>query len=163
MHWITRDHRGLHVSRRPDAEIPPQVLATFRHACEAFGFLVTHGERLTPLDWCERIANRYAPHHRRARVLAAIKCAMLDPDGREVNETAPTLDEYARAGFLGKPNVHAAGSPAWYAHEIGAHLRDTQRAAPRGVEVRRGGRVWVSGQLFEEIGAAAGQRFERIA
>lgn len=161
MHWITRDHRGLHVSRRPDAEIPPHVLATFRHTCEAFGFLVKHGERLTPLDWCERIEQRYAPHHRRARVLAAIKAAMLDPQGREQGETVPTLDDYARAGFLGKPNEHAPGSPAWYAHAIGAHLQATCRAAPRGVEVRRGGRVWACGKLYEEAGNGAS--FERIA
>lgn len=160
MHWIVRDHRGLHVTRRPDAEIPPHVLATFRHACEAFGFLVKHGERLTALDWCERIADRYAPHHRRARVLAAITCAMLDADGGP-RETVPTLDEYARAGYLGKPNAHDPGSPAWYAHAIGAHLQATHRTAPRGVEVRRGGRVLASGQLFQEVGN--GPHFERVA
>lgn len=75
---IERTHFGLKLTRRPDSEIPPHVLTTFRHACEVFAYLIERGERITPLDWCERIENRYAPHHRRARVTAAIKACMLD-------------------------------------------------------------------------------------
>lgn len=160
MNWITRDYRGLHVTRRADAEIPPHVLATFRHACEAFGFLVKPGERLTALDWCERIAQRYAAHHRRARVLAAIQCAMLETPTDAPREIVRTFDEYASDGYRGLANAHAEGSPAWFAHAIGAHFCTTLRGLPRGVEVRRNGRVWASGALFELIGTPG--TFERI-
>lgn len=81
MTWITRTYRGLSVTRRPDADIPPQVLETFKHACAVFGFLVDLNERITPLDWVERIEHRYAPHQKRASVVAAIKCVLLDAPG----------------------------------------------------------------------------------
>ena len=77
--WIVRTHRGdLHVPMQNAASVPPHVLATFHHACAVFAFLIERGERVTPLDWCERIEQRYAPHHRRARVTAAIKACLLD-------------------------------------------------------------------------------------
>lgn len=71
---------------QPAASIPPHVLKTFRHACDVFAFLIEPGERVTPLDWCERIEARYPPHHRRARVIAAIQACTLDAPAA-VNET----------------------------------------------------------------------------
>lgn len=167
MHWITRTHRGLNVTHRPAAEIPPHALTTFRHACEAFGFLVAIGERITPLDWCERIAKHYAPHPRRERVLAAIEWAMLDRPGclidahAETNgATLPTLADYARAGYRGQPNPHAPGSPAARAHAFGAFLHLQGSREPREVAMDRRGLIWADGAGFEEIGP--GSRFCRI-
>ncbi len=78
MFQISRDHKGLHVTRRADHLMYPHVLTTFKHAVDVFGFLVQHNERLTPLDWIERIESTYAASTRRDRTTAAIRAAMID-------------------------------------------------------------------------------------
>jgi len=133
MHWIARTYRGLHATRRPDAEIAPHALVTFRHALEAFGFLVMHGERLTPADWCERIASTYAPSARRDRIMAAILACMVDPGAGGSSSDPPSLADYARAGHAGAANPHAPGSAAWMAHAVGAQLAADGAPAPRDV------------------------------
>lgn len=165
MQWITRTQRGLNVPHRPQAEIAPHVFSTFQHACEVFAFLVQPGERLTPLDWCERIEQRYAPHYRRARVVAAIQTSTL-PAGHIAGgappeiDSMPTLTDYATAGFNGEPNPHMPSSPAWYAHAIGALMQSTGRTAPRDVRMGRGYSIHCNDMTFREVGD--GPTFERI-
>lgn len=167
MEWITRTSGGLSVPHRPASEIAPHVFTTFLHACQAFGFLVQPGERLTALDWCERIESRYAPHHRRERVVSAIHTAMLsDERGTpQENESMPTLTDYATAGFNGEPNPHMPSSPAWYAHAIGALMQSTGRTAPRDVRMGRGYSIHCNDMTFREVGSSGdgGPTFERIA
>ena len=169
MQWITRTHAGLSVPHLPQAEIAPHVFSTFRHACEVFAFLVRPGERLTALDWCERIEQRYAPHHRRARVVAAIQTAMLAAGHAGTScvgaspetDSMPTLTDYAMAGFKGEPNPHMPSSPAWYAHAIGALMQTTGRTAPHDVRMGRGYSIHCNGMTFREVGN--GPTFERVA
>lgn len=163
MVFITRTHRGrLSFVRQPDALIPPDQLTTFEHACDAFAFLIERGERVTALDWCERIASTYAPGPRVERVMRAIQSALIDRGATIDGDTMskPTnLDAYAAAGYRGEPNPHLYSSPAWFAHAIGAHMNAKGMPAPTDVRMGRGFTVRVRELQFREI---AGQRFERI-
>jgi len=96
--WIKRTHRGgLIVSVRPAGEVFPHVRTTFEHACAVFAFLIDRGERVTALDWCERIERGYAPHHRRERVIHAIKVCILGDDYAAM--TAPVIEPMSDAEF----------------------------------------------------------------
>lgn len=75
---IERTYQGLRIDSRPAHLLAPRVRVTFDHACKVFGFLVAMNERLTCLDWCERIERQYAPSARRDRTVQAIKAAMID-------------------------------------------------------------------------------------
>lgn len=94
--WIERTHRGaLALTHRPASEVYPHVFKTFEHSCSVFAFLIERGERVTPLDWCERIENGYAPHHRRERVMHAIKVCMLGDEYAALTAPAPATQEEA--------------------------------------------------------------------
>lgn len=58
------------------------------------------------------------------------------------------LTSEARAGFEGAPNPHLATSAAWYAHETGAHLRQSGRSAPRDVRMSRGDSIRANDMVF---------------
>jgi len=67
-----------------------------------------------------------------------------------------TLTEYARVGFAGNPNPHIYSSPAWYAHELGAHLQATGRPVPDNVRMGRGYRVRNRDQVFRIVALGHG-------
>ena len=166
MNWLYRGRKGLQVTRRPDAEIMPHVLVTFCHALEVFGCFVKPRERITCLDWCERIDARYAaPNARRDRVVAAVQASMLDPVSPVAavdHECAADLNltPHAEAGYRGHANPYVRGAAAHYAHALGQLFFVTGRCVPRGVRMQAADRIATCGMTFQ---LGADDRFERIA
>lgn len=72
-----------------------------------------------------------------------------------------SLDAHATAGFTGQANPHLPSSPAWFAHELGRHFRDSGRTMPRDVRMGRGHSIRVNDMLFK-IGGGTEPTFERI-
>jgi hypothetical protein len=76
---------------------------------------------------------------------------------------AVDLTEYARTGYSGAPNPNIGTSPAWFAHELGAHFQTTGRSEPRDVRMGRGDSIRANDMRFRfRIGRAAGVAFERV-
>jgi hypothetical protein len=70
---VGRSYRGAYAERR---EVEPNVLATFRYALDAYGFLVQLNERVSPEVWIKRIQEFYAPSARQIACINAIRLAM---------------------------------------------------------------------------------------
>ena len=95
MHWITRTHRGLSVTHRPAAEIPPHALTTFRHACEAFGFLVAIGERM-PFDVAAGFLVTYGTSQHALKDRAALRAGSA-PDWQALQAAIGAMTPEAQA------------------------------------------------------------------
>jgi hypothetical protein len=166
MNWLYRAPTGLQVMRRPDAEIPPHLLTIFGHAVGAFGDFVRPAERITCLDWCERIEARYAASGARGdRVVSAIQASMLDPLSPVASvehgcAADADLTRYAQAGYGRDANPFMRGSAACSAHALGQLFFVTGRSVPRDVRLLGSGRIAGSGMTFL---FGADDRFERIA
>lgn len=74
------------------------------------------------------------------------------------------LTAYAHVGFAREPNPHLWSSPAWLAHELGWHLRDTGRAVPTDVRMGRGDSIWCREKRYKVTYTKGSQAvaFERV-
>jgi hypothetical protein len=73
---------------------------------------------------------------------------------------ATDLTKYAVEGYEGVPNTHIYSSPAWFAYQIGVHLRkngitDLGPVVPENVRMGRGYTIHASGTLYEFKGNSA--------
>ena len=147
----------LRVVANSPAEVLPWVLTTFEHALEVFSFVIRRNERLTWLDWCERIAAAYAPSARRDRLLDAIRDCMLTLDQPPIRRAGElSLLDYVIHGFDGAANLHLTGSMASRAHALGAHLAATGQRGPMSIHFASDLRTVCDGQTYLET---AGERF----
>lgn len=73
------------------------------------------------------------------------------------------LTTYATAGYSGATNPNIYSSPAYYAHELGAHFKQSGRPEPRAVRMSRGDSIRANDMLFKFKGSrSAGLTFERV-
>ncbi|MFW6855326.1 hypothetical protein ACODYM_28965 [Burkholderia gladioli] len=74
--YIEHTHKGFATAHPQPTGASPSTMEIFRYAVEAYGFLVSMGERIDPREWVLRIRGAYGSEPRALACIKAIHCVM---------------------------------------------------------------------------------------